>query len=232
MNNSEFVQWLRGAAPYINTHRGRTFVLALGGDALAHANFVPITHDIALLTSLGVRLVLVHGARQQIEAALAAAGSPPRYQQHLRVTDEGAMTIVKGVVGALEIQIEARLSTGMPGTPMHNARVRVVSGNFVAARPMGSHSRGPQRVASGRRRRIRPSTSTCVIWSSAPACPGKRRARRSVLPPPRPRPMRMRPISMAPACGASRRSGSGTSWCGARTAFRSWQIACAVGVAA
>ena len=137
MNNSEFVQWLRGAAPYINTHRGRTFVLALGGDALAHANFVPITHDIALLTSLGVRLVLVHGARQQIEAALAAAGSPPRYQQHLRVTDEGAMTIVKGVVGALEIQIEARLSTGMPGTPMHNARVRVVSGNFVAARPMG-----------------------------------------------------------------------------------------------
>ena len=137
MTDSDFIQGLRGAAPYINTHRGRTFVLALGGDAVAHANFVHITHDIALMTSLGVRLVLVHGARQQIEAALAAAGNTPRYHQHLRVTDEAAMDIVRGVVGGLAIAIEARLSTGMPGTPMHNARVRVVSGNFVAARPMG-----------------------------------------------------------------------------------------------
>ena len=137
MNTTDFAQWLRGASPYINTHRGRTFVLALGGDALAHTNFVHITHDIALMTSLGVRLVLVHGARPQIESALAAAGNAPRYQQHLRVTDEAAMHIIRAVVGGLQIQIEARLSTGMPGTPMHNARVRVVSGNFVAARPIG-----------------------------------------------------------------------------------------------
>ena len=137
MNRTDFAQWLRGASPYINTHRGRTFVLALGGDALAHANFVHITHDIALMTSLGMRLVLVHGARQQIEAALASAGNVPRYQQHLRVTDAAAMEVIRGVVGGLEIQIEARLSTGMPGTPMQHSRVRVVSGNFVAARPMG-----------------------------------------------------------------------------------------------
>ena len=136
-NMADYASWLRSTAPYINTHRARTFVLAIGGDALAHENFVHITHDIALMTSLGVRLILVHGARQQIEAALTAGGSQPRYQHHLRVTDEHSMAIVRDVVGGLQIQIEARLSTGMPGTPMHNSRVRVVSGNFVAARPMG-----------------------------------------------------------------------------------------------
>ena len=137
MANSEFVKWLRDSAPYINTHRGRTFVLALGGDAIASEHLEHITHDIALMTSLGIRLVLVHGARQQIEDALTQAGELPRYQQHLRVTSAKSMTVVKQVVGAVRFGIEASLATGVSGTPMHRSRVRVISGNFVVARPMG-----------------------------------------------------------------------------------------------
>lgn len=137
MANSEFVKWLRDSAPYINTHRGRTFVLSIGGDAIAAEHLEPITHDVALLTSLGIRLVLVHGARQQIDEALTRAGNAPRHHGHLRVTDAAAIAVVKQVVGSLRIAIESGLATGVPGTPMHNARVRVVGGNFVVARPIG-----------------------------------------------------------------------------------------------
>ncbi len=137
MANTEFVKWLRDSAPYINTHRGRTFVLSIGGDAIAAEHLEPITHDVALLTSLGIRLVLVHGARQQIDEALTRSGNAPRHHGHLRVTDAAAIAVVKQVVGALRIAIESSLTTGVPGTPMHNARVRVVSGNFVVARPVG-----------------------------------------------------------------------------------------------
>ena len=61
------MKWFRSAAPYINAHRGKTVVLMFGGEAVSHANFANIIHDISLLRSLGAKLVVVHGARPQIE---------------------------------------------------------------------------------------------------------------------------------------------------------------------
>lgn len=137
MDTLQYVKWFRGSSPYINAHRDRTFVLMLGGEAIADPNFENIVHDVALLTSLGVRLVLVFGARPQIDAALEAAGREPLYSNHLRITDAGSMGIVRGVVGGLRMQIEALLSMGLPGTPMHAARITATGGNWVTARPMG-----------------------------------------------------------------------------------------------
>jgi len=62
----DYVHWFRHSAPYINAHRHKTFVLMFGGEAVLHENFQHIIHDIALLHSLGIRLILVHGARPQI----------------------------------------------------------------------------------------------------------------------------------------------------------------------
>ena len=62
-----FVDWFRGSSPYIHAHRGRTFVIAFGGEAVADESFAHLVHDIALLHGVGIRLVLVHGARPQIE---------------------------------------------------------------------------------------------------------------------------------------------------------------------
>ncbi|MBQ0876314.1 amino-acid N-acetyltransferase, partial [Acinetobacter baumannii] len=66
-----YVNWLRHASPYINSHWGRTFVVMLPGEGVEHPNFGNIVHDLVLLHSLGARLVLVHGSRPQIEARLA-----------------------------------------------------------------------------------------------------------------------------------------------------------------
>ncbi len=133
----EYVNWLRHASPYINAHRDCTFVVMLPGDGVAHPNFGNIVHDLVLLHSLGVRLVLVHGSRPQIEARLAARGLTPHYHRDMRITDGPTLECVIDAVGQLRIAIEARLSMDMAASPMQGSRLRVASGNFVTARPIG-----------------------------------------------------------------------------------------------
>lgn len=133
----QYVNWFRHSSPYINSHRGKTFVLMLGGEAVAHPNFDNIVHDIALLNSLGVRLVLIHGSRPQIEERLTERGLTPRLHHHRRVTDADTLRHVIDAAASVRTQIEARLSMGLSNTPMHGAQIRVVSGNFVTARPVG-----------------------------------------------------------------------------------------------
>lgn len=129
--------WFRNAAPYIHAHRGRTFVIAFTGEAIQGPTFPHLIHDIALLGSLGIQLVLVHGARPQIEATLAQRGLNLRYVNGLRVTDDAALFCVKQAIGAVRVEIEALLSMGLPNSPMAGAQVRVAAGNFITARPLG-----------------------------------------------------------------------------------------------
>ncbi len=131
------VHWLRHASPFINQHRDRTFVVLLSGDVLDHPNATSILHDIVLLHSLGVRLVLVHGSRPQIDAALAREGVHSTFQDGYRITPKEAMSFVAQAVGEKRMRIEAKLSTDMEASPMRGAKLRVISGNFIIARPRG-----------------------------------------------------------------------------------------------
>ncbi len=131
------IRWFRNTAPYINAHRGKTFVLMLGGEVAQHENFPNFIHDIALLNSLGVRLVLIHGSRSQIDQRLQRAGLQSAFHDELRITDSTALEHVKDAAGSLRAQIEALLSMGLPNSPMQGSRMRVCSGNFVTAKPIG-----------------------------------------------------------------------------------------------
>jgi len=133
----DYVNWLRHASPYINAHRDCTFVVMLPGDGVEHPNFGNIVHDLVLLHSLGVRLVLVHGSRPQIESRLAARGLTPHYHRGLRITDAATLDCVIDAVGALRLAIEARLSMDIAASPMQGSRLRVACGNLVTARPIG-----------------------------------------------------------------------------------------------
>ena len=145
MDSKLYVNWFRHSSPYINAYRGKVFVILLPGEALAHDNFWNIAHDITLLNSLGVRLVLVHGARPQIGKALQQAGIETELldkvtgQLHssVRVTDADTLEIIKQVVGKLRIDIEAAFSMGLVNSPMHGADITLTSGNFVMAKPFG-----------------------------------------------------------------------------------------------
>ena len=136
-NNRDYVSWFRNSSPYINAHRGRTFVVMISGDAVRENGFHHIVHDLALLNSLGIRLVLVHGARPQISARLSERGIDTRFEHHTRITDAGALDAVLDAVGAIRLRIEGLFSMGLANSPMHNASIQVVSGNFVMAKPVG-----------------------------------------------------------------------------------------------
>ena len=150
---TELVEGFRHSVPYINTHRGKTFVIMLGGEAIEHENFSSIVNDIGLLHSLGIRLVVVYGARPQIDANLAAHHHEPLYHKNIRVTDAKTLELGKQAAGTLQLDITARLSMSLNNTPLQGAHINVVSGNFIIAQPLGVDD-GVDYCHSGRIRRI------------------------------------------------------------------------------
>ncbi len=135
--NFTFVPWFRAVAPYIHMHRGKTFVVGLTGEAIAAGKLANIATDLALIQSMGVKIVLVHGFRPQVNEQLHVKGYEPRYAQGHRITDEAALDAAQEAAGQLRYEIEAAFSQGLPNTPMAGSKVRVISGNFITARPMG-----------------------------------------------------------------------------------------------
>jgi amino-acid N-acetyltransferase len=137
MSDIDSVKLFRNSAPYINAHRGKTFVLMFSGEAVEDDNFANIISDIALLNSLGVKLVLVHGARPQIDQRIALRGLEKRFTNNVRLTDKQTLESVKDAAGSVRSQIEALLTMGLANSPMHGSQIRVCSGNLVVAMPMG-----------------------------------------------------------------------------------------------
>ena len=133
----EFVSWFRSVAPYIHAFGGKTFVIAFGGEVVDDGQFVSLSHDLNLLASLEVRIVLVHGARPQIESRLKRANLETKLAGGLRVTDDAAMEVVKEANGSIRVEIESLLSMGLVNSPMAGSDIRVASGNFVTAKPIG-----------------------------------------------------------------------------------------------
>ena len=135
--NFTFVPWFRSVAPYIHKFRNQTFVVGVPGEAIAAGKLPNLAQDLALIQSMGVRIVLVHGFRPQVNEQLAAKGQQPRYHQGIRITDSAALDSAQEAAGQLRYEIEAAFSQGLPNTPMAGATVRVISGNFITARPVG-----------------------------------------------------------------------------------------------
>jgi amino-acid N-acetyltransferase len=132
-----FVPWFRAVAPYIHAYRGKTFVVGLVGEAIAAGKLNVTVQDLAILHAMGVKLVLVHGFRPQVNEQLAAKGHPARFSHGMRITDAVALDSAQEAAGQLRFEIEAAFSQALPNTPMANATVRLVSGNFLTARPVG-----------------------------------------------------------------------------------------------
>ncbi len=132
-----FVPWFRAVAPYIHAYRGKTFIVGLAGEAIAAGKLTVFAQDLAILHAMGLKLVLVHGFRPQVTEQLALKGHVSKYHRGVRITDAVALDAAQEAAGQLRFEIEAAFSQGLPNTPMANSTVRVVSGNFLTARPVG-----------------------------------------------------------------------------------------------
>ena len=136
-DSHQFVAWLRAVAPYIHAFRGKTIVIGFGGEVVTTKRLNALVHDLSLLHAMGMRLVLVFGSRPQVDEQMTLRGAQSRYHQGMRITDALALECAKEAAGENRLDIEAAFSQGLPNTPMAHSTVRVISGNFVTARPVG-----------------------------------------------------------------------------------------------
>lgn len=134
---AQFVRWFRDVAPYVHAFRSKTFVIAFGGDLVQAGALNALVQDLSLLSALGVRLVLVHGSRPQVNEQLRLKGFTQQFDRGLAPTDAAALECAKEAAGEIRLDIEAAFSQGLPNTPMSHSHIRVISGNFVTARPTG-----------------------------------------------------------------------------------------------
>lgn len=155
-DNIDMIEWFRASTSYINTHRGKVFVVHLSGEALADKNLSKLVYDLTLLHSLGVKLVLVHGARPQISEALENIGTVSSYHRNIRITEAKCIETVTRVVSGESAKLEALFSMGISNSPMQGSDLRLCRGNFVTAKPVGIHD-GIDYQYTGKVRKIRAS---------------------------------------------------------------------------
>ena len=137
MSGSDYIQWFRSAAPYINAFRKKTFVLVLSGEMVRSDLFENLIHDIALCHHLGIKLVIIHGSRSQIDEQLELHQICSRFHHDIRVTEADTMPVILQAINQVRQTIDARLSMGLPNTPMSGSDISVISGNFVTGMPLG-----------------------------------------------------------------------------------------------
>lgn len=136
-NSQQFVQWLRSVAPYIHAFRGKTFVVGFPGELVVAGVLPFLAEDLSLLHALGIKIVIVHGSRPQVEEQLALRNVKGHFHNGIRITDTAALECAKEAAGEIRLDIEAAFSQGLPNTPMAHSEIRIISGNFVTARPIG-----------------------------------------------------------------------------------------------
>ena len=136
-SDEKLVQAFRHCGPYLKHHRGSTFVIMIPGATVESSHLDDIIGDIALLQSLDIKLVLVFGAREQIDAALTRNNINARFYNRIRIADDETFEVIKNVCGQMQIDLTSKLSMGLVNTPMQGSRLNVISGNFVTSRPIG-----------------------------------------------------------------------------------------------
>lgn len=136
-SRAQFVHWFRAVAPYIHAFKRKTFVIAFPGELVQNGRLPQTVQDIALLRALGIRVVVVHGSRPQVEEQLRLRHVESKFANGRRITDDAALECAKEASGEIRLDIEAAFSQGLANTPMANADIRVLSGNFITARPVG-----------------------------------------------------------------------------------------------
>jgi amino-acid N-acetyltransferase len=136
-NTQEYVEWFRGAAPYIKAHRKKTFVVMVSDEVNYSDRFIGLVHDIALLKHLGIKLVILHGSRSSIDSHLNQNNLPSTFHQNIRITDNESLPYVVQAINAVRTHFESQLSMGLPNTPMSGSEITLASGNFVTGMPLG-----------------------------------------------------------------------------------------------
>lgn len=131
----DFLHSLRQSSGYIHLHRGKLCVIYIPGELILHQdNLKQLAEDLALLHTLGLKMVLVMGATPQIDAALANADIDWQSHQQFRITSVEMLPILQQTLGQVRSQLEAAFSRQQP---IDDQPLSLCSGNWVTAQPKG-----------------------------------------------------------------------------------------------
>ena len=123
---------LKGTLRYVRAYRDRVFVVKLGGDVLSDPDVLDgVAAQIALLASLGIRLVVVHGGGTQISDLSRRLGLQPEIVAGRRVTDDRALEIVTMVSAG---QLNVGLLAALRGHRVQSVGLSGVDGDLITAR--------------------------------------------------------------------------------------------------
>ena len=111
IDTTKGIAGLKGALRYVRAYRDHTFVVKLGGDVLADPEALDrVAGQLGLLSSLSIRVVVVHGGGPQASALSRRLGSEPQMIAGRRVTDDAALEVAKMVyAGSLNVNLLAAL---------------------------------------------------------------------------------------------------------------------------
>jgi acetylglutamate kinase len=139
IDTTKGIAGLKGALRYVRAYRDQVFVVKLGGDVLSEPETLDgVAGQLALLTSLGIRIVVVHGGGPQATALSRRLGLEPRLVAGRRVTDDGALDVAKMVyAGQINVNLLAAL---------RDHRVQAVGLSGVDAELITAHRRPPVSV--------------------------------------------------------------------------------------
>ena len=139
-NESLRVSVLSEALPYIQRFAGRRIVIKYGGAAMAHEHLqVAVFRDIALLSSVGVQPVVVHGGGPEINQWLQRLGIATEFRDGLRVTDKKTMDVVEMVLVG---RVNKQIVNGINQLGAKSIGLSGIDGGLVQARPWGNGSHG------------------------------------------------------------------------------------------
>ena len=136
IDTTKGIAGLKGALRYVRAYRDHVFVVKLGGEVLSDPEVLDgVAGQLALLSSLSIRLVVVHGGGPQATALSQRLGYEPRMVAGRRVTDDGALQVAKMVyAGQINVDLLAAL---------REHRVQAVGLSGVDAELITAHRRPP-----------------------------------------------------------------------------------------
>ena len=140
MDDSQRVSILSEALPYIQSFSGRKIVIKYGGSVMNHHVLRDaVFRDIALLSSVGVRPIIVHGGGPEINIWLKKLNIEPKFENGLRITDEKTMEIVEMVLMG---RINKKIVKGINKTGASAIGISGLDGNLIQARKLESNFHG------------------------------------------------------------------------------------------
>lgn len=139
LDPSQGIAGLKGALRYVRAYRDQVFVVKLGGEVLQDADVLDqVATQLALLHSLNIRIVVVHGGGPQASALARRLGQEPVMVAGRRVTDDDALEVTKMVYAGL-------LNTDLLSA-LREHRVQPVGLTGVDADLLTAHRRPPVEV--------------------------------------------------------------------------------------